>query len=83
METQRVDGISGAQLKSLIERIETLEHDKTNLVELIRDVFAEAKNEGFDVKVMRQVVKLRRMKKNELEEQEELLELYRRAIGDL
>ena len=51
-------------------------------METIRDVFAEAKSEGFDVKVMRQLLKMRRMKKEELAEQEELLDLYRQALGE-
>jgi uncharacterized protein (UPF0335 family) len=83
METEVIGGISGAQLRLFIERIENLEQDKAELGEQIRDVMAEAKNEGFDVKVMRQVIKLRRMKKEELQEQEELLELYRNAIGGI
>ena len=83
MESSVVGGVSGAQLRQFIERIENLETDKAELAERIRDVMAEAKGEGFDVKVMRQVIKLRRMKKEELAEQEELLELYRSALGGI
>jgi uncharacterized protein (UPF0335 family) len=82
MEPQNIGGISAGQLKSFMEKIENLEQDKTELLETIRDVFAEAKAEGFDVKVMRQLLKMRRMKKEELAEQEELLDLYRQALGE-
>ena len=69
------------QLKNLIERIETLEEEKGKLGEHVRDVFAEAKSMGFDPKVMRQVLKLRRMDQQEAAEQEELLDVYRHALG--
>jgi len=82
MEEQNIGGISAGQLKSFMEKIENLEQDKAELLETIRDVFAEAKAEGFDVKVMRQLLKMRRMKKEELAEQEELLDLYRQALGE-
>lgn len=75
-------GISGQQLKAFIEKIERLEQDKAEIAEVVRETFAEAKSEGFDVKVMRQLIKLRRMKKEEVEEQEELLDLYRNALGE-
>lgn len=82
MEEQNIGGISAGQLKSFMEKIENLEQDKAELLETIRDIFAEAKSEGFDVKVMRQLLKMRRMKKEELAEQEELLDLYRQALGE-
>lgn len=75
-------GISGKQLKSFLEKIERLEQDKRELSEVIREVFAEAKSEGFDNKVMREILKMRRMKKEELAEQQELLELYCQALGE-
>ncbi len=75
-------GISGQQLRSFIEKIERLEQDKAEIGEVIRETFAEAKSEGFDIKVMRQLIKMRRMKKEELDEQQELLELYRQALGE-
>jgi uncharacterized protein (UPF0335 family) len=75
-------GVSGHQLKSFIEKIERLEQDKAEIAEVIRETFAEAKSEGFDVKVMRQLIRLRRMKKEEVEEQQELLDLYRHALGE-
>ncbi|HFA59168.1 MAG TPA: DUF2312 domain-containing protein [Rhodospirillales bacterium] len=76
-----VGGIAGDRLRSFIERIERLEEEKRELLEQIREVYAEAKADGFDVKVMRQLVRLRRMKPQERGEQEELLELYKSAIG--
>ena len=75
-------GISAQQLRGFIEKIERLEQDKAEITEVIRETFGEAKSEGFDVKVMRQLIKIRRMKKDELVEQEELLGLYRQALGD-
>ena len=75
-------GISGQQLRSFIEKIESLEQDKAEINEVIRETFSEAKSEGFDVKVMRQLIKIRRMKKEELVEQEELLDLYRKVLGE-
>lgn len=69
------------RLKSLIERIERLEEEKSELASDVRDVFAEAKSAGFDVKVMRQIIRLRKVDGNERAEQEELLELYKAALG--
>ena len=71
------------QLKGLIERIERLEQEKATLAEHIRDVYSEAKGFGFDVKVMRQIIKLRKMDDQEIEEQEELLDIYRHALDML
>lgn len=76
-----VGGIAGDQLKSYIERIERLEAEKAELAADIREVFAEAKGNGFDVKIMRQLLKLRKMDRDEAAEQETLLDVYKRAIG--
>ena len=76
-------GVAGERLRQLIEKIERLEDEKKEVGEQIKDVMAEAKGEGFDVKVLRQVLKLRRMKPHDRSEQEELLELYKAAIGML
>ena len=76
-----VGGVAGDRLKSFIERIERLEEEKTALAADIREVFAEAKGEGFDAKVMRQVVRLRKMDSADREEQEAVLELYKQALG--
>ncbi|MCC7428909.1 MAG: DUF2312 domain-containing protein [Alphaproteobacteria bacterium] len=74
-------GIAADRLRSIIERIERLEEEKKALAGDIRDIFAEAKSAGFDVKVLRQVLKIRRMDQSEAEEQESLLEVYKRALG--
>ncbi len=74
-------GIAVDRLRSFIERIERLEEDKAAIAADIRDVFAEAKGEGFDVKILRQVLKLRRMEANDRREQQELVELYMSVLG--
>ena len=76
-----VGGIAGAQLKSLIERIERLEEEKRALGEDIKEVYAEAKGTGFEPRIMRQIIKIRRMDKDEHDEQESLLAVYKRALG--
>jgi uncharacterized protein (UPF0335 family) len=76
-------GIAGEQLKSLIERIERLEDEKRALGEDIKEVYAEAKGTGFEPKIMRQLIKIRKMDKDEHDEQESLLDLYKRALGML
>jgi len=77
----KAGGVAGERLKSFIERIERLEEEKKALADDIRDVYSEAKATGFDVKVMRQIVKIRKMDKDDLDEQEALLETYMRALG--
>jgi uncharacterized protein (UPF0335 family) len=76
-----VGGIAGDRLKSFIERIERLEEEKRTLQEDIKEVYAEAKGTGFDTKIMRQLIKIRKMDKDDLDEQETLLDLYKRALG--
>ena len=78
-----VGGIAGERLRSFIERIERLEEEKRTLGEDIKEVFAEAKGSGFDTKIMRQIIKIRRMDKDDLDEQETLLDIYKRALGML
>jgi uncharacterized protein (UPF0335 family) len=78
-----VAGVAGDRLKSFIERIERLEEEKRALAEDIKEVYAEAKGTGFDTKIMRQLIKLRKMDKDDLDEQETLLDVYKRAIGML
>ena len=75
-----VGGIAADQLKSYVERIERLEEEKAALQADMREVFAEAKANGFDTKIMRQVLKLRKMDRDDRQEQEHLLELYKRAL---
>ncbi len=76
-----VGGVGADQLRSFVERIERLEDEKSEVQAQIKDVFAEAKNEGFDVKTLRQIVRLRKMKPHDRSEQEELLEVYKSALG--
>lgn len=76
-----VGGIAVDRLRSIIERIERLEEEKKGLAENIKDIFAEAKSAGFDVKVVRQIISIRKKEPAEVEEQETLLDLYRRALG--
>jgi uncharacterized protein (UPF0335 family) len=73
-------GIAADRLKSFIERIERLEEEKAALSADIREVYAEAKGTGFDTKIMRQIIRIRRMDKADRQEQEELLTLYKRAL---
>ena len=68
------------QLKQYIDRVERLEAEKTALLDDIKQVFDEAKANGFDVKTMKQIVKLRKLDKNKLAEQDAILELYRQAL---
>ena len=75
-----VGGIATDRLRSLIERIEKLEEDKKEISTDIRAVFAEAKSAGFDVKIMRAILKLRKMDAADRDEQEFLLETYRKAL---
>lgn len=72
---------SAARLKSFVERIERLEEEKAGIAADIKEVYAEAKGTGFDVKIMRQIVRLRKMEQADRAEQEELLDLYMRALG--
>jgi uncharacterized protein (UPF0335 family) len=76
-----VGGIASERLQSFIDRVERLEEEKKALMDDIKDVFAVAKATGFDVKIMRQVLKLRKLDKEDRQEQEHLLELYKRALG--
>lgn len=78
-----VGGISGQRLKSFIERIERLEEEKRVLGEDIKEVYAEAKGTGFDTKIVRHLIKLRKQDPDDRDEFETLTEIYQRAIGML
>lgn len=80
MSDTEIDGIAVDRLRSLIERIERLNEEKAALESDIRDIFAEAKSAGFDVKIMREIIKLRKQNAAERDEHETLLETYRRAL---
>jgi uncharacterized protein (UPF0335 family) len=75
------NGFAAGQLRSLIERIERLEEEKGALTADIREIYAEAKGHGFETKVMRQVVRMRKLDKAERQEQEAVLDLYLSALG--
>ena len=74
-------GFAKEHLRSFIERIERLEEEKQALADDIREVYSEAKGTGFDTKVMRQVVRLRKMESADRQEQEAMLDLYLSALG--
>lgn len=76
-----VGGVAGERLRSFIQRIERLEEEKKTISDDIREVFAEAKSSGFDPKIMRQVLKIRKMETAERQEQDALLETYLAALG--
>lgn len=80
-EEQDVGGIAGKRLKAFIERIERLEQEKSDLADDVKDVYAEAKGVGFDVKTIRKLIRLRKMDIEKRREEDELLELYKAAIG--
>jgi len=71
------------QLKSVIERIERLEQEKAEVAEQIKEVFAEAKGNGFDVKVLRKVIAIRKQDRAKRLEEESILDLYLSAIGEI
>lgn len=76
-----VGGVTAERLRSFIERVERLEEEKSEVLEQIKEVLSEAKGEGFDVKILRQLIRLRKMKPDDRAEQEEILETYKAAIG--
>lgn len=76
-----VGGIAADQLRQIVARIERLEEEKAGLAADIRDVYAEAKGNGFEVKILRQIIRLRKLDKAELQEQDALLDLYMHALG--
>lgn len=80
-ETAQWGNISAERLRSLIERIERLDEERKALGSDIKDIYVEAKSAGFDVKVMRQLIRIRKQEPADVEEQETLLDVYRRAIG--
>jgi uncharacterized protein (UPF0335 family) len=77
----QVGGIAGEQLRAFIERIERLQEEKKDVQEQIKEVFSEAKGVGFDTRIMRQLLRLRSLRDADRSEQEELLEIYKAAIG--
>ena len=77
----KTGGIAADRLRSIVDRIERLEEERKALGSDIRDIYSEAKSAGFDVKVLRQLIRLRKQEPADVEEQETLLDVYRRALG--
>ena len=75
-----VGGIASDRLRTIIERVERLEEEKAALAEDIKEIFSEAKAAGFDVKILRQVIRLRKLDSSDRQEQEAILDLYKRAL---
>jgi len=78
-----VGGVAADRLRSFVERIERLEEEKATLAADIKEVYAEAKGTGFDIKTLRQIIKLRKLDQADRQEMEEMLELYKRALDIL
>ncbi len=74
-------GLSVEHLRQFVERIERLEEEKQTIAEDIKEVFQEAKSNGFDVKTLKEIIKIRKADASDLEEQEYLLDTYKRALG--
>jgi uncharacterized protein (UPF0335 family) len=81
LKPKETGGVSGNRLKAFIERVERLEEEKAALAEDVREVYGEAKATGFDPKIMRKIVGLRKANLEKRREEQELLELYMAAIG--
>ncbi len=73
--------IDNSQLITIIERIEKLNEDTANIAADIKEIFSEAKSAGFDPKYIRQMIRLRKLDPDELDEQDELVQMYRKALG--
>lgn len=80
-EAGKSGGVAAAQIRSIIERVERLEEEKAALAADIREIYSEAKGNGYDVKVLRQIVRIRKQDKAERQEQEAILDLYMHALG--
>lgn len=80
-QSNQIGGIAAEALRQLIERIERLEEEKATLGADIKDVYSQAKSQGFDTKIIRQIIRLRKLEDQEREEIEQLLDLYKAAIG--
>ncbi|HEV7455129.1 MAG TPA: DUF2312 domain-containing protein [Roseococcus sp.] len=81
IEDKEPGGIAKARLRSIVERVERLEEERKALASDIKDIYAEAKSAGLEPKVIRQLIMLRRKEPAEVEEQDTLLDLYKRALG--
>ncbi len=79
--TNQIGGIAADALRLIVDRVERLECEKKALSDDIKDVYAQAKSQGFDPKILRQIIRLRKLDRTEREEAEQLLDLYLTAIG--
>jgi uncharacterized protein (UPF0335 family) len=77
----KTGGVAADRLRSIVERIERLEEERKALASDIKDIYSEAKSAGFDIKVLRQLIRIRKQEAAEVEEQETMLDIYRRALG--
>ena len=77
------NSINADRLRSVVERIERLEEDRKAVVSDIKDIYTEAKSAGFEVRVLRQLIKLRAMNEDDVVAQETMLDIYRRALGGI
>jgi uncharacterized protein (UPF0335 family) len=75
-------GVAGDQLRAFVERIENIEEEIKSLTEDKKEIFAEAKGEGFDVKILKEVIRIRKQDEDERQEHESLLEVYLHALDD-
>lgn len=73
--------VSDEQLRLFVERIERLEEEKKGVADDVRDVYSEAKSQGYDTKIMRQIIRLRKMTHDDRQEMEAILDLYKSALG--
>ncbi|MCZ8310912.1 MAG: DUF2312 domain-containing protein [Magnetospirillum sp.] len=76
-----VGGIAAQKLRAFIDKIERLEAEKADLATDIRETYAEAKGNGFDTKIMKKIIALKKLEEPDRKEQDELLDLYRQAVG--
>lgn len=79
--SKAVGAVAADRLRSIIERVERLEEERKALGSDIKDIFSEAKSAGFDVKVVRRIIAIRKREPNDVEEEEALTDIYRKALG--
>ena len=77
------NNINADRLRSIVERIERMEEERKSIVSDIKDIYSEAKGAGFEVRALRQLIKLRSMNEADVVEQENMLDIYRRALGGI
>lgn len=78
---ETIGGVAAEALQQFVMRIERLEEEKKTLAEDLKQVYSEVKSQGFDVKILRKIISLRRLEEHDRKEQDELIDLYKRALG--